>query len=155
MPHSSSANKWEINMPGVAQLANCWAGIPWLTAGIHQCSHSSLPCILCLPTPSLHLWCLVQLWAVEGKERHRSWTSANICCALIFYAQTLFLSRLFLKEIQKGWYHVLNLHIRKLRQKEVWVLTLRKSTLSSKDPALSIMWVQFHKIKEQHMTKGR
>lgn len=43
----------------------------------------------------------------EGRERQMSWTLSNIGCTLIFHAQALFLSRLFLKGIQDDWYHLL------------------------------------------------
>lgn len=48
-----------------------------------------------------------------------------------------------------------NLHMGKLRLRQVRVLTLRKSTLRSKAPALSITCITFHKIKEQHSRKER
>lgn len=52
-------------MPEVTLLADCWAGILFLTAGIHYHSHFYT---LCLPTECPNLWRLDQLWRGKGEE---------------------------------------------------------------------------------------
>lgn len=67
----SLKKKWEINMPEVTQLAGCWAGILFLTAGIHYLSRSPHPSLR-LPASYLHLWCLDQLCGGEGERGRRA-----------------------------------------------------------------------------------
>lgn len=107
------------------------------------------------PSSAPLMSCSAETGGGEEKGR-RAGLLYNIYCVLLFYGSSTFPTSLISWRNSKGFISS-NLQVRKLRLRERFaILTLTKSTPPSKEaPALSDVHVRLHKIKEQHIRKGR